>query len=311
MMAVLILGENMNQKIDSSNIVQLCPDVFAPRKADSHKGTFGTLGIIGGAQGMVGAALMAGASALYGGCGKVLIGFAQNTLPMPVWNEMPEMMMDIADNTLNRQDISTWVVGCGMGQSRPFFLWMENILLSTHFKSLPMVLDADALNILAKLDNIAHSNNVHVLTPHPMEAARLLNVDVEVVNEDRISAAVCLAQKYTAWVVLKGQHTIIASAQGDIYINQSGNPNLATAGTGDILAGLIGSLLAQSIPIEQAVCAAVWLHGQAADNLAQEGMKTGLRAMELCRAIRKLRNQLINTEGKEHEMARAKTKPKY
>lgn len=277
------------------------PHLFTPRATDSHKGTFGTLGVIGGAEGMVGAALLAGASALYGGCGKVIVGFAQEYLPLPVWQNMPELMLDTAENILQREHIDAWVMGCGLGQQRQAVLWIENIWLSARFQSVPVVLDADALNILSQFEDMPRANKVVVLTPHPAEAARLLKTTVSEVQQDRILAAVHLAQKYTAWVVLKGHHTVIASPQGQTQINFSGNPNLAVAGSGDVLAGLIGSLLAQSMPIEEAVSAGVWLHGQAADHLAAEGLALGLRATQLCEAIRTVRNHLLTIKQKENE----------
>jgi ADP-dependent NAD(P)H-hydrate dehydratase len=264
--------------------------LFAPRQQDSHKGTFGTVAIIGGGYGMVGAPLLAGRTALKGGAGKVLVGFAQATCPMTVDTLYPELMLHTARHLI-RSDLSinAWVMGCGLGQdslAQEVLQQLFSIRTDT-----PLVLDADGLNLLATQPPPDWGTGPVVLTPHPTEAARLLGCSTQDIQANRLHAAHALAVRYQAWVVLKGAGTLVHSPDGLSWINRTGNPGLATAGTGDVLAGLIGSLLAQRLPIAEAVTGAVWLHGSAADFLVDSGIgPIGLTAGELADAIRQLRN---------------------
>ena len=154
----------------------------------------------------------------------------------------------------------------------------------------PLLLDADALNLLA-VETMFLPNNV-VLTPHPLEAARLLGITVEEVQGNRYLAASNIAERYGSYVVLKGAKTLVCTPDGRIvYENDSGNPGLATAGSGDVLSGLLAALLAQHLPMQDAACAAVWMHGTAAELLAARGIgPIGLTAGEIADAVRELRN---------------------
>ena len=283
------------------------PELFAARDPAGHKGTYGTLAIVGGAPGMAGAALLAGRAALRLGAGKVLIGLLDEALPWPCDPLQPELMLRTAEDLLTGAvPISAWTAGCGIGQSPA----AEQILarLFAQRGDAPLVLDADALNLLAH-GGLAHGGLAHrglarggrapdwgagpvVLTPHPAEAARLLGCETHEVQADRPAAAIALAARYPAWIVLKGAGTLICAPGGTTCrINPTGNPGLATAGTGDVLAGMLGALLAQRMPPEIAVPAAVWLHGAAADALAAAGIgPIGLTAGELADAARAIRN---------------------
>jgi hydroxyethylthiazole kinase-like uncharacterized protein yjeF len=161
----------------------------------------------------------------------------------------------------------------------------------------PLVLDADALNMVSAgvdLRNALSHRSGALLTPHPLEAARLLGCSAAQVQADRLAAARRLAADFGAVVVLKGAGSVIARPDGLVAINVTGGPALATAGTGDVLAGLCGALLAQHWPAWEAALAAVWLHGAAADSLVDQGMgPVGLVASELPRAVRTCLNQLI------------------
>lgn len=284
--------------LNRDTISRLCPDAFRRRPADSHKGSFGTLGIIGGAQGMSGAVVLAATAAIYGGCGKVWAGFRQSALPMPLIPERPEIMLSDAAALIHRQDVSAWVCGCGLGVSTESAAVLRRLLAAADGK--PLLLDADALNLLAQSPDLAEAARQHgrlVITPHPAEAARLLACRTGDIQADRQTAALKLAERFCATVVLKGRHSLIAVQNGpasaQLFRNLSGNPGLATAGSGDVLSGLTGSLLAQGLPILQAVCSGVWLHGAAADDLAeQEGGEIGLLAGELPAAFRKIRNRM-------------------
>lgn len=267
------------------------PAVFAPRQADTHKGSFGTLGILGGGPGMSGAALLCGRAALRMGAGKVFVGFAEDHLPLPCDVLQPELMFRTASALLAQAaQVTTWVAGCGLGD-----IWSSAERLQRLFDvrgGAPLVLDADGLNLLAR-GAVAPTWGPApvVLTPHPAEAARLLGIPAKTVQADRPAAARALAAKFDAWVILKGAGTLVAEPNGPCTINHTGNPGLASAGTGDVLAGMIGALIAQSIPIAQAVRGGVYLHGAAADMLAQAGIgPMGLTASEVIDAARHIRN---------------------
>lgn len=242
------------------------PHVFKARAEDSHKGTFGTLAVVGGSAGMRGAPVLAASAAMYLGCGKVWAGFNQDALPFAVIAGFPEIMLDTADGLTKRQGINAWMVGCGLGTDKAAVGTLAGILAEHTDK--PVLLDADALNILstdAETRNLARGCKNLILTPHPAEAARLLGTTVAQVQADRTAAVRKIRAIFGATVVLKGHKTLVASPDTEIYVNESGNAGLATAGSGDVLGGIIGSLLAQGVPVFEAACAGVWLHGAAAD----------------------------------------------
>ncbi|HHK5983308.1 NAD(P)H-hydrate dehydratase [Neisseria sp. P0004.S004] len=270
------------------------PDVFRPRAQESHKGTYGTLAIIGGATGMSGAVVLAATAAMYQGCGKVWAGFNQATLPFAIIPERPEIMLATATQLMEHNDVSARVIGCGFGLDGLSEQLLPQIL-STHHDQ-PLLLDADALTLLACSSELAERLKSYkhiILTPHPAEAARLLGTDTPSVQADRQKAVTEISRKYGATVVLKGHHTLVATADGIVYTNTSGNAGLATAGSGDVLSGIIGSLLAQGIPAFQAACAGVWLHGAAADVIKHSSqIETGMLAGEIAPAARWLRNIL-------------------
>ena len=277
----------------SSISQQQFPLVFAARDPEGHKGTFGSVGILGGAVGMTGAVILAGRAALKSGVGKTYLALTQSPLPVAYDSHHPELMLHEASSLIEQAaNMDAWVAGCGLGQTPSALALLKRLL--TVRAGRPLVLDADALNALARGD-IAPTwgNGVVVLTPHPTEAARILQTDTQSVQSDRPKTAQTLARKYKAWVVLKGARTIVCSPEGLWQVNLTGNVGLATGGTGDVLSGLLGSLLAQGLPAEQAIAAGVWLHGAAADALVAKGKgPIGLTAGELPDAIRDLRNRV-------------------
>ncbi|WP_367351342.1 NAD(P)H-hydrate dehydratase [Achromobacter animicus] len=267
------------------------PALFAPRADDSHKGSFGTVGVVGGGPGMTGAALLAARAALKTGAGKVLVGFVQETLPLPCDPLQPELMLRDFRSLLEEDwGVTAWVAGCGIGTGAlAANALSELFVLRRHA---PLVLDADGLNLLARGEiRPTWGAGPVALTPHPAEAARLLGVGTDTIQRDRPAAARQLAQRFQAWVVLKGAGTVVCAPDGGLHVNTTGNPGLATAGTGDVLAGMLGALIAQKLPLDQAVPGAVWLHGAAADALVAQGVgPIGLTAGELADAARALRN---------------------
>jgi len=276
-----------------------CAALFQPRPHNTHKGSFGTLGLLGGAPGMTGAALLAARAALYGGAGKILVGLAETASSSLACDPLhPELMLRSADALLDhaeRLGVTAWVAGCGMGADECAERWLGR-LLSEAPASLPLVLDADALVLLAAVPalsrGLAARGGPAILTPHPREAARMLGVSTDEVQADRIESARELAARYRSWIVLKGAGSIVCGPNGAWSVNGSGNAGLATAGTGDVLAGMMGALLAQGMGVELAARNGVWLHGAAADDLVARGIgPLGLTASEIAPAARTLRNR--------------------
>jgi hydroxyethylthiazole kinase-like uncharacterized protein yjeF len=270
------------------------------RRHNTHKGSYGNVAVIGGARGMGGAPLLAARAALHSGAGRVYALFAEDA---PAWDSgQPELMCRLAgDFDLGT---ATLVIGPGLGAAR------QAVELLTHAiaSGSALLADADALNLLAAdagLQSALARRSAEaaaataVVTPHPLEAARLLDATIVEVQADRVGAARKLAAKLNAVVVLKGSGTVIAAPNGDAVVNTTGNPALATAGTGDVLAGLIGSLLAQGWPQWEAALAGVWLHGMAADVLVTEGSgPIGLTAGELIPAVRVALNRMVQLHGR-------------
>jgi hydroxyethylthiazole kinase-like uncharacterized protein yjeF len=261
-----------------------------PRARNSHKGDNGSVGIIGGDHGMVGAALLAARSALKSGSGRVYAGLLAADAPL-VDPFQPELMLRSADEVLKLDHLSCLAVGPGLGQTPDAAFYLGWALESP----LPVVLDADALNLLAADAQAAAKVGTRkaptVLTPHPAEAARLLGVATREIQSDRVAAAVSLARKFNALVVLKGAGSVCAAPDGTWHINTSGNPGMASAGMGDVLTGIIAALLTQGADPRNALLAGTWLHGAAADALVAGGIgPAGLSASEVIDAARSLLN---------------------
>lgn len=265
-----------------------------PRAANSHKGSFGQAGVIGGAAGMLGAALLAARACLYGGAGRVYVGLLDLQAPTvdPV---QPELMLR-APGDLHLL-CTALALGPGMGQSE---VAGQQLRRALGFSG-PLVLDADALNLLAATPTLqtmlTQRDGVTLLTPHPAEAARLMQCSLADVQADRVSMCCALARRYRAYVLLKGAGSIVAFPDGRWFINTSGNAGLASAGSGDVLTGLLTALLAQGWEAGAALLGAVHLHGAAADELVRQGIgPIGLTAGELAPAARRLLNQWIAAE---------------
>lgn len=263
-----------------------------PRRLNTHKGSFGNAGILGGAKSMVGAAFLAGRAALKLGAGRTYVGLLDSEAPA-VDLQQPELMLRRAD-TLLQCDLQALACGPGLGRSAEALRLLEQSLKAP----LQLVLDADALNLLAedgRLEgNLTNRVGPAILTPHPAEAARLLGCSVRDIQSDRIKAARELAERYRSHVALKGCGTVVALADGAWWINTTGNPGMATAGMGDVLCGLIVALLAQNWPAETALLAAVHLHGAAADRLVAQGQgPIGLTAGEVIDSARHLFNTWV------------------
>ncbi|MBE0612365.1 MAG: NAD(P)H-hydrate dehydratase [Burkholderiales bacterium] len=266
---------------------------LSPRPRNFHKGNAGSVGVLGGAHGMVGAAVLAGRAALKLGAGKVFLGLLTDDPPELDYGQ-PELMLRTPRELLETGVISVFAVGPGMGTVKS----AEQLLREVLDADVPLILDADALNLVAASKTLqarlSKRSAPSVLTPHPAEAARLLGCSTAAVQAERIGTAIELAQRYRAVAVLKGNGSIIAGLQGTWLINASGNPGMATAGMGDVLTGMIASLLAQGAGATAAAAAGVWLHGAAADALAGEIRgPIGITAGELIEPARTLLNTAL------------------
>jgi hydroxyethylthiazole kinase-like uncharacterized protein yjeF len=260
-----------------------------PRPCNCHKGSHGSLAVIGGARGMSGAALLAARAGLQLGAGRVFCGQLETLAVDPV---QPELMLRSADEALSQA--TAIVAGPGMGDSAAATELVRRVA-SADF---PLLLDADALNQLATHPVLAarvrHRTAPTLLTPHPAEAARLLGIATDDVQANRVEAALTLSRRFKAHVALKGCGTVVATPDGAWRINASGNPGLASAGSGDVLSGIGGALLAQGWPASAALCGAVHIHGLAADLLVANGDgPIGIAASELIPAARSILNRLI------------------
>ena len=238
------------------------------RQHNSHKGSYGEVLVIGGDTGMSGAAVLAAQAALRSGAGRVWLGLLDEDTRGIVAGQHPTLMLRHPD-ALDAHD-RTVVCGCGGGDA------VRRVLPRMLSTAEQLVLDADALNALHDpslrqlLQHRTERQRPTVLTPHPLEAARLLGCDVRTVQSDRLHSAQALSQATGAVVVLKGSGTVIAAPHQTPVINASGHPRLASAGTGDVLAGLIGSRLAQGQDAHAAACQAVAQHGWIAQHWPQD-----------------------------------------
>jgi hydroxyethylthiazole kinase-like uncharacterized protein yjeF len=286
--ALDIDGEQFVPEHACLNEVSLFAHCLQGRQNNSHKGSYGEVAVIGGEAGMAGAAVLAGRAALLGGAGRVYLCMLDAAVRYD--SQQPELMFRDAHGF--EMDGKILVAGPGLGMAATSLV--ARVLDST----VPIVLDADALNLVAAStvlqDQLCQRYAATILTPHPLEAARLLGMSASGVQADRLQAARALAQRFNAYVVLKGSGSVMARPDGEVVINTTGNPGLATAGTGDVLAGLCGSLLAQGWPAWEALLGAVWMHGSAADQLVNDHIgPVGLTASELIPAARSVLNALI------------------
>ena len=229
----------------------------------SHKGSYGDVAVIGGAPGMTGAAMLAASAALAAGAGRVYVGMLGGS-SLSAYSNQPELMF----RPVSELDFKALTVVCGCGGGDVIGGLLPRLLSTSN----RLVIDADALNAIATdsqlqtlLQARTHRFAETVLTPHPLEAARLLGCSTLQVQDDRLAATQLLMRRFNCSVVLKGSGTVIAAPGRTAVINPTGNARLATAGTGDVLAGLIGARLASGLPALQSACEAVYHHGQQAD----------------------------------------------
>ena len=275
---VLAAAPAVAQRLASANLKRL-----PARAVSAHKGQFGHVLVVGGDRGFAGAALLAAQSALRSGAGRVSLATRAEHAGAAL-ARCPEVMSAAIQSSnqllVLQATADVLVVGPGLGQSA----WSRSLLSAVAASQLPQVWDADALNLLAA--GQMRLSGSCVLTPHPGEAARLLNCSTAQVQADRPTAALALARRYQAVVVLKGGGSLIATPDGRLALCDHGHPVMAGAGLGDVLAGLIGALLGQGLDGFAAACLGVWLHARAGESLAEQGR--GLAASDLLAPIRQL-----------------------
>jgi len=296
--------------VEGQHIELLTPeqlrDVVEPRAADSHKGDFGRVTIVAGSRGKTGAAHLAALGALRSGAGLVTVATPSSVLPI-VASMAAEMMTEplaesaegsIAGDAIERVlELRHDVIACGPGIGRgPGVAEFVRALLDR--ATVPLVLDADAITMLADDPGrlTGREERDVIITPHPGEMARLVGSSVEEVQANRIDMATDFATTHRVYVVLKGHRTIIATPDGHIYINPTGNAGMATGGTGDVLTGMIAAWLAQLLDAEGACRLAVFLHGAAGDLAEANEGQVGMIATDVIAYLGDALNRLCNPE---------------
>ena len=279
--------------VDASLISDdLVLELLPHRPAGGHKGTFGHLMVVGGSPGKSGAACLAAWGGIRSGAGLVTVGVPaglNQAVEAALTSAMSQPLPEDADGCLSlagldamtefMRDKSALVLGPGLGRSAEAWEFARALMSDLQR---PLLLDADGLNALADSPNeISFEGGQVVLTPHPGEAARLLGVSVAEIQADRAAAARRLAAETGAVAVLKGARTVVAEPFGGLWVNPTGNPILASGGSGDVLSGLVGGFMAQGLAPLDAALAGVFLHGLAADLARQSFGPVGMSAEEL------------------------------
>jgi NAD(P)H-hydrate epimerase len=289
------------------------PDEFAglplQRAADANKGSYGHVLVVAGSVGKSGAAVMAGKAGLRAGAGLVTVATAepvQAIVAAAHAEYMTEALSASAVGAISMEAIrsgrfaeamerkTVLALGPGLGTQEDATEFVHNVVANAE---VPVVLDADGLNAFAgKGDLLARRKAAHlVVTPHPGEMARLVGMATAEVQKDRVSCAKNAAQKWNAWVVLKGYHTVLASPSGEVFVNTTGDAGLAKGGSGDVLTGLLAAMIAQfgTKDLLRVVALGTYLHGVAAELLSLQSDPSGILAGEVADAIPYARRKLM------------------
>jgi NAD(P)H-hydrate epimerase len=263
----------------------------APRLAATHKGTYGHVAIIAGSPGRSGAAVMCARGAIRTGAGLVTVMTDRETAHLVHAGSIESMTYSGTDIREFLHNKTAALVGPGLPDEERAYVSVREIVGAIE---LPLLIDASALNAFAGLPaEINPLGRPRLITPHPGELARILGSDAKTINGDRIGSAREAARRCGCVVVLKGHQTLIAEPDGGVHVNPTGNPGMASGGTGDVLAGMIAALLARGLDPADAACTGVYLHGLAGDMVRDEIGDTGMAAMDVAekipRAIQRLR----------------------
>lgn len=289
------LFDDVNLKLELVEKKHVLP-YFDKRKKDTHKGTYGHLFIVSGSLGKTGAAIMAGKAALKMGAGLVTIGIPESCLPVvarSMMELMTEPLPETSEKTLSLEGLDKVVsllegkdallIGPGISIHES----TSELICSLISKiKVPVVVDADALNILAGNPKILKSlKGPAILTPHPGEFARILNLSIKEVVDNKLELVPQFAEEYGLYLVLKGYRTLIATPEGKVFVNPTGNPGMATAGSGDVLSGMVASMIIQEKSILDAILASIYVHGLSGDVASNKLGEKALTAGDIIRYL--------------------------
>ncbi len=281
--------------------------LFPKRKRDSHKGDYGHVVVLGGSAGLTGAACLCAEAALISGCGLVTLGTPSSlniameakltevmTRPLPETEELTLSLLAEKEILEMCESVDAVALGPGLSNNSQTQRLVKKIVLKL---DVPMVIDADGLNALSRDSSILAKIKLPcVITPHPGEMSRLAGVNVEDVQSSREGLAKKFAKKFNVIVVLKGAGTVVANPKEKVYVNNTGNPGMATAGSGDVLTGIIAGFIAQKIEIFSAAKAAVFIHGLAGDIAAKEKGEISLIARDILTKIPEALKQVLGRD---------------
>ncbi len=267
------------------------------RKPDSHKGNYGHILILAGSSRFSGAALLCCQAAMRSGAGLVTLGIPKSinialiknkpkevmTLPLPETKKGTLSLKAFATISRFLKNVDVLIIGPGLGNHKSTYALIRKIIKKTNQ---PIIIDADAINALSKHLRILkdHKGEI-ILTPHQKEISRLLNIDINFVKKNRKVVAKKYAKYYNTLIVLKGHATIVTDGKKQLYINKTGNPGMATAGSGDVLSGIIGAFTAQGLDVFKAAKYATYIHGLAGDIAAKDKTQISLIASDIINRI--------------------------
>ena len=274
------LLKGFNRKCKFTSIIE-AKKIIPLKNAQSNKGDYGKLLCIAGSREMTGAAVLSASAAVKSGAGLVTVAAPKSIISVIQSHLLESVFMPLTENYLgsisltsidtliqNTYNSTACMVGCGLGDNVVTGSIIEELIDKT---KLPLIIDADALNGIAKNKSIlSNSRGNMILTPHPGEMARLCGTSVSKVQSSRINFARNFAKIHNVIMVLKGAYTIIADPTGEVNINPTGNPGMAKGGSGDVLTGIISSFVAQGMGLREAAVAGVFIHGMSADIAAKE-----------------------------------------
>jgi NAD(P)H-hydrate epimerase len=284
------------------------PAQLLQRRNNSHKGDFGHIFVVAGSLGLTGAAYLTSEAAMHSGAGMVTLGIPESlnaVLEIKLTEVMTRPLAETDQQTLSTKayseikkfskHVDVLAIGPGLSSNRSTQALIRTLVMSI---DKPMVVDADGLNALVGyLDDLKLQTQkmdaIRIVTPHPGEMARLLDTSIDFVQKQRENIARRFAKNCNVVVVLKGSNTVVASADGDIYVNTTGNPGMATAGAGDVLTGIIAAFLAQGLDGFKAAKFAVYIHGLAGDLAKRRNGELGLVASDI---IQRLPEALLRTK---------------
>jgi NAD(P)H-hydrate epimerase len=278
--------------------------LFHRRELDTHKGDYGHVLVIAGSIGKTGAAVLTATAALRVGCGLVTLAVPQGVhhiIEVKTTEVMSVPLPETEQHTISRaaegpifrlaERMNVVAMGPGLTTHPETSQLINNVVTGVE---VPLVADADAINALP-LASLKYTRAPLIITPHPGELARLLDVPTSEIQASRLEAVQKTAEACHTYVVLKGNRTLIADPKGEVYINPTGNPGMATAGTGDVLTGMIAGLLAQGLNPLQASTAGVYIHGLAGDLAAMDKGERGLLASDVLECIPKALQQVTGS----------------